>query len=122
MEYSGLPLVFEKSNRLVTAISNKTFELDSVLLDRNDEFHATENVLQIGIFYVDAHYDFEKSAWFSNTKRIPDSLWHNALDPDIPNVKYPVLNDRKWIQFYKGVHIWNTYGCNMFIDWGQICL
>ena len=97
MEYSGLPLVFEKSNRMVTAISYKTHIEDSVLLDRNDEAYATENFLQIAIFHVDAHYDFEKSAWFSNTKRIPDSLWHNALDPDIPNVKYPVLNDREWM-------------------------
>ena len=31
-----------------------------------------------------------------SSKPIPDSMWHDSLDIELPNLNYPVLNDREW--------------------------
>ena len=123
-EYHGLPLMFQNFSAVMREIKNAT---------ENEWNYTSEDISLIPSFYIQAHYDFQKSIWYSSfglkskssriftgqairtsdpftgqtiqepwyktklsSKSIPDSLWHDSLDPDLPNVNYPILNDRKW--------------------------
>ena len=80
-EYHGLPLMFQNFSAVMREIKNAT---------ENEWNYTSEDISLIPSFYIQAHYDFQKSIWYSSfglkskSSRIfdhrPESV-HRTSDP-----------------------------------------
>ena len=59
--YDGLPLMFQNYSTVIRKIKNS-----KITSERTESNRTEEEMFQTPLFYIQAHYDFQQSIWYSS--------------------------------------------------------